>query len=421
MLSWSKSLINFYLRHNFILSKKIEVINKNYESKNHEFLKNEAFIKLLKNTYKNNRFYSKLYNQHGVNIKSINSIEDAKKLPIITKESVKKYSGLIKQSKGLFVRKGYTSGTTGSPLTIYRDYNSILNEHAYIWWYRINSGLSPKDKKISIRGDLNRDTLYYLDKASNTLFISSFALNDSNIAKIIPIVRKFKPKAVLGYPSSLFTFAIWLKEKNEELNIPLSFTSSESLLAFQEDIIKKTFNTNIFDWYGNAERTIALYREGTKYFEPLLYSINEYQTDRVISTSLINNYFPLIRYEVNDVLDNTGKYDFEKKSTIINGIYGRIEDYILLPDGTKIGRLDVVFKGINNISMAQIIQKEVCSIQIKVVPFSNYSDNDEKKLRKNLTNKLGEKLEIKISVVQEDEIEYTKSKKYKLVLSKLNK
>jgi hypothetical protein len=55
------------------------------------------------------------------------------------------------------------------------------------------------------------------------------------------------------------------------------------------------------------------------------------------------------------------------------------------------------------------------------VPFSNYSDNDEKKLRKNLTNKLGEKLEIKISVVQEDEIEYTKSKKYKLVLSKLNK
>ena len=237
MLSWSKSLINFYLRHNFILSKKIEVINKNYESKNHEFLKNEAFIKLLKNTYKNNRFYSKLYNQHGVNIKSINSIEDAKKLPIITKESVKKYSGLIKQSKGLFVRKGYTSGTTGSPLIVYRDYESILNEHAYIWWYRINSGLNPKDRKISIRGDLNRETLYYLDKTSNTLFISSFALNDSNIKKMIPVIRDFNPKAALGYPSSLYTFAVWLEENNEELNIPLSFTSSESLLAFQERII----------------------------------------------------------------------------------------------------------------------------------------------------------------------------------------
>lgn len=419
MLSWSKSLINFYLIHNFILSKKIEVINKNYESKNHEFLKNEAFIKLLKNTYKNNRFYSKLYNQHGVNIKSINSIEDAKKLPIITKESVKKYSGLIKQSKGLFVRKGYTSGTTGSPLTIYRDYNSILNEHAYIWWYRINSGLSPKDKKISIRGDLNRDTLYYLDKASNTLFISSFALNDSNIAKIIPIVRKFKPKAVLGYPSSLFTFAIWLKEKNEELNIPLSFTSSESLLGFQEQTIIKAFNTKLFDWYGNAERTIALYREDSKYFEPLLYSINEYEDNRLITTSLINNYFPLIRYEVSDVIENTGKYDFEKKSIIIESINGRVEDYVLLPDGTRVGRLDVVFKGVNNIKMSQIIQKDKFSLDIRLVPLPNYSKKDELLLIKNLNSKLGNDVILNIVLVGKSQIEYSKSGKYKLVISKL--
>ena len=419
MLSWSKSLINFYLIFNFILSKKIEVINKNYESKNHEFLKNEAFIKLLKNTYKNNRFYSKLYNQHGVNIKSINSIEDAKKLPIITKESVKKYSGLIKQSKGLFVRKGYTSGTTGSPLTIYRDYNSILNEHAYIWWYRINSGLSPKDKKISIRGDLNRDTLYYLDKASNTLFISSFALNDSNIAKIIPIVRKFKPKAVLGYPSSLFTFAIWLKEKNEELNIPLSFTSSESLLGFQEQTIIKAFNTKLFDWYGNAERTIALYREDSKYFEPLLYSINEYEDNRLITTSLINNYFPLIRYEVSDVIENTGKYDFEKKSIIIESINGRVEDYVLLPDGTRVGRLDVVFKGVNNIKMSQIIQKDKFSLDIRLVPLPNYSKKDELLLIKNLNSKLGNDVILNIVLVGKSQIEYSKSGKYKLVISKL--
>ena len=421
MISIIKSHIKFYARHNFLLNKRIKKIQSYYNSPSFDLLKNDKFLRMLRNAYNTNSFYKKLYDSHGIDIHSIKSIDDINKLPVLKKSDVRENTNSIKQTKGFLINKGHTSGTTGSPLVVYRDYDSILNEHAYIWWYRMKSGLNPKDKKISIRGDLNRDTLHYFDRASNTLFISSFALNHSNIIKLIPIIREFSPKAALGYPSSLYTIASWLEENNEELNIPLSFTSSESLLAFQEDIIKKTFNTNIFDWYGNAERTIALYREGTKYFEPLLYSINEYQTDRVISTSLINNYFPLIRYEVNDVLDNTGKYDFEKKSTIINGIYGRIEDYILLPDGTKIGRLDVVFKGINNISMAQIIQKEVSSIQIKVVPFSNYSDNDEKKLRKNLTNKLGEKLDIKISVVQEDEIEYTKSKKYKLVLSKLNK
>lgn len=416
-----KSYTRHFARHNYLLNKKVEQINKYYDCSDIENLRNEIFINQIKSVFSKSTFYSKLYREHGLTIKSIKTIEDINKLPIINKEIVRRNLDQLRTGNKLLTTKGYTSGTTGSPLVVYRDFESILNEHAYIWWYRTKQGLNPKDRKISIRGDLNRDTLHYIDQASNTLFISSFALNHSNIIKLIPIIREFSPKAALGYPSSLYTIASWLEENNEVLNIPISFTSSESLLTFQEDVIKKTFNTNIFDWYGNAERTIALYREGTKYFEPLLYSVNEYQTDRVISTSLINNYFPLIRYEVNDVLDNTGKYDFERKSTIINGIYGRIEDYILLPDGTKIGRLDVVFKGINNISMAQIIQKEVSSIQIKIVPFSNYSENDEKKLRKNLTNKLGEKLEIKILVVQEDEIEYTKSKKYKLVLSKLDK
>ena len=416
-----KSYTRHFARHNYLLNKKVEQINKYYDCSDIENLRNETFINQIKSVFSKSTFYSKLYREHGLTIKSIKTIEDINKLPIINKEIVRRNLDQLRTGNKLLTTKGYTSGTTGSPLVVYRDFESILNEHAYIWWYRTKQGLNPKDRKISIRGDLNRDTLHYIDQASNTLFISSFALNHSNIIKLIPVIREFSPKAALGYPSSLYTIASWLEENNEVLNIPISFTSSESLLTFQEDVIKKTFNTNIFDWYGNAERTIALYREGTKYFEPLLYSINEYQTDRVISTSLINNYFPLIRYEVNDVLDNTGKYDFERKSTIINGIYGRIEDYILLPDGTKIGRLDVVFKGINNISMAQIIQKEVSSIQIKIVPFSNYSENDEKKLRKNLTNKLGEKIEIKILVVQEDEIEYTKSKKYKLVLSKLDK
>lgn len=419
MISIIKSHLKFYARHNFMLNKKIEKIHAFYDAPSYELLKNEAFLNMLNQAYKSNTFYKQLYNDHGVDINSIKSIDDAKNLPIIKKADVRDNTEQIKQKTGLLINRGYTSGTTGSPLVVYRDYDSILNEHAYIWWYRINSGLNPKDRKISIRGDLNRDTLYYLDKASNTLFISSFALNDSNITKIIPTIRKFCPKAALGYPSSLYTLAAWLEENNEELNIPLSFTSSESLLAFQEEIINKTFNSKLFDWYGNAERTIALYRVGTKYFEPLLYSINEYQTDRVITTSLINNYFPLIRYEVNDVLDNTGKYDFERRSTIINKIYGRVEDYILLPDGAKIGRLDVVFKGVKNINFAQIVQRDLFSIDIKIVPLSNYCKDDELLLSKNLISRLGAKIKINISLIEKDQIEYSSSGKFKLVLSKL--
>jgi phenylacetate-CoA ligase len=420
MFSAIKSHLKFYARHNFMLNKKIEKIHTYYDQPSFELLKNEAFLKMLNQVYKSNTFYKQLYNDHGVDINSIKSIDDSKNLPIIKKSDVRENTEQIKQKTGLLINTGYTSGTTGSPLVVYRDYDSILNEHAYLWWYRINSGLNPKDRKISIRGDLNRDTLHYLDKASNTLFISSFVLNDSNIKKIIPVIRKFRPKAVLGYPSSLYTIAIWLEENNEELNIPLSFTSSESLLSFQEQLINKTFHTKLFDWYGNAERTIALYREDTKYFEPLLYGINQYQKDKVITTSLINNYFPLIRYEVNDVLNQSGKNNLEKKSITIESIDGRIEDYVYLPDGTKIGRLDVVFKALNNISMAQIIQKNISSIDVKIVPLDQLTKNDIQTLRQNLIFKLGRDIQINIKKITKEEIEYSFSGKFKLVISKID-
>ena len=221
---------------------------------------------------------------------------------------------------------------------------------------------------------------------------------------MIPVIRGFNPKAALGYPSSLYTFAVWLEENNEELNIPLSFTSSESLLAFQERIINKTFNTKLYDWYGNAERTIALYRENAKYFEPLLYSINEYENNRVITTSLTNNYFPLIRYEVNDVIGNTSNYDFGKKSIIIESIDGRIEDFVLLPDGSKIGRLDVVFKEVNNIKMAQIIQREIYSLDVKIVINEKFTiKKDQLLLRNNFISKLGEEIKLNFLYVNEEE------------------
>jgi phenylacetate-CoA ligase len=251
------------------------------------------------------------------------------------------------------------------------------------------------------------------------LYISSFALNDKNIKKIIAVIKDFKPKAALGYPSSLYTIASWLVENNQELDIPLSFTSSESLLAFQEEKIKLAFNTKMYDWYGNAERTISLYREEGKYYEPFLYSINEYTQSNVITTSLINDYFPLIRYEVNDKIIASEDFNIEKKSFVVNSIEGRVEDYVVLLDGSKIGRLDVVFKGVKNIKFAQIIQEEKFSVIVKIVKGTNFSTRDEAKLINNLVMKLGQDFKVHIQYINKEDLEITSSGKFKLVISKL--
>ena len=58
-----------------------------------------------------------------------------------------------------------------------------------------------------------------------------------------------------------------LDENNYKLCIPLAFTSSESIYSFQKSLIRESFGCKLYDWYGNAERSIALQEEFNEYKE----------------------------------------------------------------------------------------------------------------------------------------------------------
>ncbi|SFN46564.1 phenylacetate-CoA ligase [Bizionia echini] len=420
MISTIKSTIDYYAKHNFLFNRELYRIQEYYDSDSNsiELQRNNAFQSLIQQV-KHNTFYKKFYDKHGVNLNQIQNLNDIVRLPILNKDLVKTNINDIKQGRKILVLKGHTSGTTGSPLVIYRDFNAIIKENAYVWWYRMQNGLLPKDKKISIRGDLNRETMFYHDKCFNTLYISSYALNKRNFKTLYSKITQFKPKAFIGYPSSLFSLALLFEDNNISLDVPLSFTSSEKLLPYQETKIGCVFGTTIYDWYGNAERTIALYKDNSKYYEPILYSINNYNDKNVLTTSLINTYFPLINYEVNDDIETQNKYSIQKKSIIIDSIGGRQEDIIILKDGSRIGRLDVVFKGVKNIKMAQIVQKNNYSIEVNIVKDNSYTDKDEQELLNNLKQKLGLDTQLNINSISKDDLIYSKSGKFSLVISKI--
>lgn len=414
-----KDFLRFHLRHNFLLEKEIKKIDSYFQLDSLAEKQNKAFLKVI-NAAKKTAFYPEFYERNGIDIHQIHSLEDLEKLPILQKKHIKENPlAFLSKTKKLIKTKAYTSGSTGSPLMVYRDYRSILNENAYVWWYRQRAGLAIQDKKVSLRGDLDRSKLFYFDKPANTMFISSYHLNREKLLQIVDKICQFQPKALLAYPSSALTLAGLLKEANKELNIPLVFTSSESLLTFQREKIEQNFKANIYDWYGIAERTIALYSESNKYYEPPLYSVNEYLEDSVISTSFINTFFSLIRYQVDDVIQHQNKFSKEHKSLEIDEINGRAEDYVKLPDGSKIGRLDVAFKNIDGIKKAQIIQYALNYIKVSIViNEAKFSNKD--RLLQNLQKRLGKDVKIKIDIIKEAELQQTDNKKFKFVISKIS-
>lgn len=123
--------------------------------------------------------------------------------------------------------------------------------------------------------------------------------------------------------------------------------------------------------------------------------------------------FPLIRYDTGDL----AKVKWNDGKPEIVEIYGRQEDYIELPNGVKLGRLDHIFKNCVNIREAQIHQIRKDLIELRVVKDVNYNENDESMLLQEASSRFGKDVEIKISY--SDSIERTKSGKVKFVLTEL--
>jgi len=102
----------------------------------------------------------------------------------------------------------------------------------------------------------------------------------------------------------------------------------------------------------------------------------------------------------------------------IKEITGRIDDVLLLEDGTQIGRMDLVFKGVENVLYAQIIQERIGFFTVNLVKAKNFSIKDKNNIEQNIINRIGELSQFKLNFVQEKDLIKTKKGKYKLVINR---
>jgi phenylacetate-CoA ligase len=341
-------------------------------------------------------------------------------LPILTKTLLRENESGILTGPVHLLKKAYTSGTSGSPLNMYRSAGSILKENAYVWQYRLSHGLTLGDPFVSMRGVLDNKTLQYFNKAENTLYLSSYLLSKTTIKQYADLLTKFKPKAIFAFPSSLFTLANLLEEAGLQVEVPLLFTSSETLYPFQREKIEKFFNARIFDRYSTAERTILLHEcvHGNYHAAPK-YGVSEFLDKGVLTLGLINKSFPLIKYQIDDTFRFMDAPCACGKSVGISSIEGRVDDVVLLEDGTRIGRLGVAFQGIPNLRYAQIIQENRTGIKVNMVTTPAFKSTEQELLEKKLRQRLNSSILISFNKVEEQDIIKTLSGKFKLVISKV--
>lgn len=422
MNKYLKESIKYLLRSYPVIYPYVKEVERMYNMSHDELQeRNERiFLNIFRKAYTKSSFYHKLYTEAGIKLEDIKCLGDISKLPVVTKDMILHQSDALLTTSKWKLLKNRTSGTTGTPLTVFEDWKSIWREQAYFYCYRKRCGYTYGQPLVSLRGNLGKkDTMMYVH-ISNTLYLSSYNINEQTVWAYYKGIEKRSPRAIERYPSSLYNLALLLKDKGLYCNIPVCFTSSENLLDFQRQLIEERFHTKIFDHYGTTERTIRI-SESIKhdgYFEDPGYSINEYLKDRVISTSLINSAFPLIRYQSSDVV--ILKENTKDERVSIDRIQGRSGNCIKGKDGSIYNNaaLTFILTYSHNIRYAQFIQKKNGKVLLNIVPEAVFSSQNLDELKQMIDLKIGlSNLELEINLIKEQDLIYTTRNKYSYIIS----
>ncbi len=381
-------------------------------------------------------YYRTKFAELKIGPEDIAGLDDLKCLTILTKDEVQANLPLFK-SEAFSDRETmvtHTSGTTGRGLVFPTTIDAEHRQWAIWWRFRNRNGIE-FDTPCGVFGgktivpvNQSHPPFWRYDKPGKQIFFSGYHLRNENLQAYVDQIKKSGIKWLHGYPSDLMLVASFIIETGIKMTDRIKYitTGAESLLIHQKDIIEKAFGARVFQHYGLAEAVVNISEcpRGNLHVDEDFAGVelvpiggNRYS---IVGTNFANYAFPLLRYDTGDI----AYISPEKKSCscgwpgrIIDWIDGRIEDYITLDDGTRIGRMDHIFKDMTVIKEAQLFQDEPGKVQFRIVRASEYSPNDEERLLLAARERMGNKAAIEIKYM--DDLERGATGKLRFVINKL--
>ena len=311
---------------------------------------------LMEHAYDHVPYYRDVFRKLNLNPHYHDPYELLLKLPILTKEVVRQqYSQLISEYPSRY-NVAQTSGSSGVPLKILRDYPADgLGQASYyegLSWYGYNIGdpilqlwgrrpvLSRKQQILQIR---NRMTNFYE--------LNAHSMSDETIGEYLKKIFKIRPKVLYGYVSSIELLCKYMKEHRLRSYVPIVVTTAEKLFGFQRDLISSTLALEVYEQYGSSEVTSAAFEcpsHTCLHVMPkvILDIVGEHgekcssgEAGRILLTDLTNYKMPFIKYEVGDLATSVEEADCcscGRKLASIKNIEGRTSDIIVGLNGNRV-------------------------------------------------------------------------------------
>lgn len=387
-------------------------------------------------------YYRKIFAEAGINPKSVTGVECLQQLPILEKEIIRSQpENLLDET--LDIKKlvrSHTSGTTGTPLNLYRDVrlNSAMFAYFDARCREVAGMRRRRNPSVSLGGHLvaapgrTRPPFWVHNRRWKQLYMSSYHLSPKYLGYYVNELRKFKADYIEGYPSSVYAIAKYIVDNNlEPIAFKACFTTAETLFDYHRRAIEEAFGCRTYNQYGCAEMAIfaAECPAGSMHLSPEIGLVEvvddedrpvpDGQVGQLICTSLINWTQPLIRYRLGDLgALKTGRCSCGSRLPMLGSMEGRTDDVLVTSDGRQFSRITPILKGVKGIVESQIIQNDYDKFVIRIMPGKGYTEASGREVAANLTNRVG-KADIRVEIVEK--IERTSAGKLRTVICNLPK
>jgi phenylacetate-CoA ligase len=246
-------------------------------------------------------------------------------------------------------------------------------------------------------------------------------------------VQAFRPKCIYGYASSVALLAARASARGIRLHLPdlrVVCTTGEPLFPHQRKLIQEVFGVPAANEFGS--RDIGFTAHETPQGQMLLMSESIYlevldqagmpvapgEMGEAVVTGLCSDAQPFIRYRTGDMVRASPEPCSDGRGLHVLGeVVGRTTDFVVLPDGTMMHALAVIYvlRAVEGIAEFKFVQQALRDVEVLVVPDARWTETCRAQAMAGLAVRLGKDMRISIRLV--DTIPAEASGKYRYVVS----
>ncbi len=403
----------------------------------------QRLSQLLQHAYENVPYYRKVFNERGLKPRDIQNKDDLLKLPYLTKDIIQEHlAELVAKNRPLRKRQYVTTGgSTGIPLGFYHERGvSEAKEWAFMHtlWNRVGFRIGNRNAIIraTVVSSTAQGKYWGYDPVWKSLLLSSYHMTDDNLPGYIQKLREFKPDFIQAYPSAITILAKFMVDHKIQPfpSIKAILCGSENIYDWQRELLQNALQCRVYSWYGHAEQAVLAGEcEKSSYYHIFPeYGITELINGdgksvteenglgEVVATGLYNYVCPLIRYRTMDLaVRSNSTCECGRSYPLLKRVEGRLQEFIVTGTGRLVSMVAINMHSniFDNIRQFQFYQDKKGEVVFNIVKKETYTDKDSEYIRKELSKKLGDDVNLGLHFV--DNIPRTKSGKYRFLIQKL--